>query len=163
MITAIVLPADLRTPIRTVELDKRDLNAYRGLVGGPLEIITFERPEATLYLNDEGKLEGLPLNQRATLMASVHNSAFRGRDVIVGDAFLVGPADRHGDDLSVPKELVTLLLRTERFRVLMQSEGDPEFYGNLLVYNHWLNAYAGAVEWAQRLPQVEEVRVVAAE
>ncbi len=45
----------------------------------------------------------------------------------------------------------------------MQSEGDPEFYGNLLVYNHWLNAYAGAVEWAQRLPQVEEVRVVAAE
>lgn len=103
MITAIVLPADLRTPIRTVELDKRDLNAYRGLVGGSLEIITFERPEATLYLNDEGKLEGLPLNQRATLMASVHNSAFRGRDVITGDALLVGPADRHGDDLSAPK------------------------------------------------------------
>jgi hypothetical protein len=29
MITAIVLPADLRQPIRTVELDKHDLNAYR--------------------------------------------------------------------------------------------------------------------------------------
>ena len=38
----------------------------------------------------EGKLDDLPLNQRATVIAWAHNSAFRGYDVIVGNTFIVG-------------------------------------------------------------------------
>jgi len=48
----------------------------------------------------------LPLNQRATVITWAHNSAFRGYDLILGDAFIVGPVDGNGDDLTVPHELV---------------------------------------------------------
>src|SRR5438874_8994833 len=98
MITAIVIPADLTEPIRLEQLDEHDLHAYRQLVGGSIEVITLERPQSSMYLNDEGKLMELPLNQRATTLLWVHNSAFRGQDVIVGPAFVVGPPDREGDD-----------------------------------------------------------------
>lgn len=159
MITAIALPADMAQPIRLVELHEHDLDAYRALVGGSLEIVTFERPAATLYLNDEGKLDGLPVNQRATLLAWVHNSAFRDVDVIVGDAFIVGAADQHGDDLTVPEELVTLLFHTRYFRVLVRFAGDARLYANLTVFSDWLAAYTNAVQMAV-WQQVEEVRVI---
>jgi small nuclear ribonucleoprotein (snRNP)-like protein len=145
MLTAIVIPADPDHPVRLEQLDRNDLDAYRRLVGGNLEVINLERPMASLYLNEEGKLIELPLNPRATVLLWAHNSAFRGEDIIVGDAFIVGPPDRRGDDTTAPDELVQLLFHTERYRVLVRTQGDKEFYGNLRTFDSWFEAYVYGV------------------
>ena len=53
------------------------------------------------------------MNKRATLLLWAHNPAFRYRDVIVGDVYLVGPVGRHSTDTSVPDEYVERLFRGE--------------------------------------------------
>jgi hypothetical protein len=161
MLTAIVIPADLEQPARLDQLDKNDLQAYRRLVGGNLEVLNLDRPPASLYFNDEGKLIGLPLNPRATALLWAHNSAFRGHDTIAGDAFILGPPDRRGDDTMAPNELVTLLFHTEHYRVLVQNQGDEKLYGNLGTFDSWFDAYLYGVDLAQRWSQIEEIQVVA--
>jgi hypothetical protein len=93
----------------------------------------------------------------------VHNSAFLDRDVIVGDAFIVGPPDHHGNDRSVPDELVTLLFNTKRFRLLAQRQGEAEPKSNSMVFEHWFDAYLNAIQTARHWSRVEEVRIVADE
>jgi hypothetical protein len=160
MITAIVIPDDQSEPIRLEQLDEHDLDSYQRLVGGSIEIINLERPASTLYLNDEGKLLGLPLNQRATALLWTHNSAFRGQDVIMGPAFIVGPPDEEGHDEDVPPELVELLLETKRYCVQVQTHDDHRWHGNELVFTDWFEAYAYGGKLAQRWSLVEEVRVI---
>ena len=162
MITAIVIPADPNEPIRLEEIERSDLAAYRRLVDGNIELVTLERPPASLYFNEEGKLVDLPLNPRATALLWVHNSAFRQRDSIMGDAFILGPPDRQSYDTTAPEELVRLLLHTERYRVLVQNEGDEQFYGQLRTFDSWFEAYAQGITLAtRRWSQVEEIQVVA--
>jgi len=130
MITAVVLPADIDQPIRQQQIRPSDLATYRELVGGNLEVVELFRPSASLYINDEGKLNHLPLNQRATVITWAHNSAFRGYDLILGDAFIVGPVDGNGDDLTVPHELVKLLFDTSSYRIEIKTAGSSQWSGN---------------------------------
>jgi hypothetical protein len=127
MITAIVIPADPDQPVRQQHIEKSDLSAYRQIVGGHLKVLNFDRPPASMYVNEEGKLNRMRLNHRATTLMWVHNSAFRGQDVIAGPAFIVGRPDRHGDDKSVPDDLLTLLLNTKRYRVQLQTQSDTRW------------------------------------
>jgi uncharacterized protein DUF3846 len=159
-IRVIVLPVDPNQRIRLQQLDPHNLDTQRALVGGSLQILHLERPEAAIYLNEAGKLNRLRVNHRATTLAWVHNSAFRGRDVIVGPAYVVGPTNRHGYDGSAPDDLVELLLHTERYRVQVQTNNRPEWNGNELVFTDWLEAYGYGVDLAQRWTVVDEVRVV---
>ncbi|MBP2322673.1 hypothetical protein JOF56_003058 [Kibdelosporangium banguiense] len=159
MITAIVIPADLTKPLALQEIEASDVDSYRSLVGGHLEVVAFQRPAAYLYINEEGQALDLPLNLRATLLAWVHNSAFRGNDWLVGDAVLVG-AVKHGEDLSVPEEYVTLLLKAQRFRVAVQAYGDEQWYANDAVFDAVFAAYIAAADLAQRWTQVAELMVV---
>ncbi len=161
MLTAIVVPADPEQPARLEQLGKNNLDAYRRLVGGNIEVVSLERPPASLYFNEEGKFTGLSLNLRATALLWAHNSAFRGRDNILGDAFILGPPDRQGDDTSAPEELVALLFHTGSFRVLIKNQGDERYFGHLPTYDSWFTAYVRGVELAQRWSQIEEIQVVA--
>ncbi|ARP71761.1 DUF3846 domain-containing protein [Streptomyces pluripotens] len=161
MLTAIVIPADPAEPARLEQLDKRDVDAFRALVGGHLQVINLERPAATMYLNDEGKLDGLPFNPRATALLWAHNAAFRDQDVIAGDAFIVGVPDRHGDDTTAPTELVDLLFHTKRYRVLVQGEGDEKFYGHLRPFDSWFEAYGFGVHLVRMFSQLQDVQIVA--
>jgi hypothetical protein len=160
VITAIVIPVDPAQPIRQQHLEKRDVDAYRAIVGGNLQILNLERPPATMYLNEEGKYEGLRVNDRATALLSVHNSAFRGRDVIAGTAFLVGVPDQHGDDTSVPDDFVELLFNTPRYRVQMWTSAARQWGTDSLVFINWWEAYRYAVQLADSWSVIEEVRVV---
>lgn len=161
MLTAIVIPADPAEPARLQQLNKRDVDAFRALVGDHLQVLNLERPAATMYLNDEGKLDGLPFNPRATALLWAHNPAFREEDVIAGDAFIVGVPDRHGDDTSAPTELVDLLFHTKRYRVLVQGEGDEKFYGHLRPFDSWFEAYGFGVHLVRVFSQLQDVQVVA--
>ncbi|ROP38970.1 DUF3846 domain-containing protein [Saccharothrix texasensis] len=161
MLTAIVIPADERQPIRQQQIEPHDLNAYRQIVGGNLEVVTLDRPPVSLYLNEEGKLEGLPVNPRATALAWVHNSALRAAtDVIVGPAFIVGPVDRHGDDLTAPLDLVDLLFTTKRFRVQVLIGTSQQWRQAEMVFASWMEAYRYAARLGLIQPDAREVRVV---
>ncbi|MCA1601265.1 MAG: DUF3846 domain-containing protein [Acidobacteria bacterium] len=162
MITAIVLPADMAQPIRQQQVEPSDLKTYWELVDGHLEVVDLFRPSASLYINEEGKLNDLPLNQRATVITWVHNSDFCGQHLILGDAFIVGPIDDNGDDLTVPEELVKLLFETPSYRVAVKTTGSSQWNGDQLRWDNWLEAYMYAIDLAQRWKQIQEVRVVAA-
>lgn len=155
-----MIPVDAQQAIRQVQLDPSDAHTYREIVGGPLEIVTFDRPRACLYVNEDGKLEAFAvINARATVLAWAHNSALRGRDPIVGDALLVGPPDK-GYDTSVPEELTELLFAARAFKVEIQVHGDEAWYGNEQVHGDVFAAYAAGIDLAQRWSHVVNIRVV---
>lgn len=160
MITAIVIPVDPGQPIRLHQIDPNDLDAYQQIIGGNLQIVSLDRPPAAMYLNEEGKLNGMRVNHRATALAWVHNSDFRGSDVIVGPALIVGPTNQHGDDTSVPEDLSDLLTNTKQYRVQVRIESDSRWNTDGEVFADWFAAYHYAVRLAETREGVEHVRVV---
>jgi hypothetical protein len=96
VINGICIPAEITEPARVVEITDGD--SICALVGGYMEALMVN-PTTTCYLNEEGKLDGLPVNVRATAMM-LH--ALHGTDVIVGDVVLLGFDPETGEDLSLP-------------------------------------------------------------
>jgi hypothetical protein len=96
VIKGICIPAEITEPARVVEIT--DGGSISALVGGWMEAIMVN-PTITCYMNEEGKLDGLPVNVRATAMM-LH--ALHGTDVIVGDVVLLGFDREEGMDLSLP-------------------------------------------------------------
>lgn len=58
------------------------LEELQGFVGGYIEIVPTYKDDEILVVNEEGKLEGLPFNKEATLLARI------SWDYIAGDALL---------------------------------------------------------------------------
>lgn len=160
MITAIVIPVDSDQPIRVQQLEPYDLDAYQQIIGGNLQIIGLDRPPAAMYLNEEGKFYQLRVNHRATALAWLHNPDFRGSDVIVGPTLVVGPADRHGNDTSVPEELVGLLTNAEQCHVQTRTEDEPWWSSDDQTFTDWVEAYRHALHLIETGYSVEHVRVV---
>lgn len=160
MITAIVIPEDQAQPLHLEQIPS-DVDAYWAVVRGPLlQLVTSNRPSAALYVNEEGQLDGLTVNARATALMWVHTSKLRSHDVIVGDALLVGPPDPSGNKSSVPEEYRRLLLNPGSFSVNVQVHGETQWYGNGQVFSDVFCAYAVGIDLAQRWAQVVNVRVV---
>lgn len=90
------IPVDGVPVVETVDRD--DLGWMQRTVGGYIEILNVGT--GYLVVNEEGKLQRLPVNPTATRLV-------RGRDVIVGQAFLVGPEDEDGNMTSVPDGLAS--------------------------------------------------------
>lgn len=161
MIKIMVVPADLLLPVRLVDHDETSLRAAQALVGGPIEPIGLTRPAATLYVNENGKIDGLPRNGRATLLAWVHVPELRGQDVIVGDAYLAGPV-RRGLDTGTPADLIAVLTGTGAVQVQTRSRRRrwttlPSTVGT--VWDEPFDAYATAL-LALDDPDSIDVRVI---
>lgn len=96
---AMVIPPD--GPVYTVSLPERgteELRELQGYVGGWIELVPTEAP-VSVFCNEEGKLDGLPANPRAT---ALFNSLLAPWDVIVGTVVVLGPVDdRSGDTRSL--------------------------------------------------------------
>ncbi|KPM50229.1 hypothetical protein ACG83_41500 [Frankia sp. R43] len=142
-----LVPADPLLPVRPVDHDETSLRAAQALVGGPIEPIGLTRPAATLYVNQNGKPDGLPRNGRATLLTWVHVQQLRGQDVIVGDAYLAGP-ERRGLDTDTPAALLAVLTGTAvqvqtRSRRRRRWMTLPSTVG--MVYDEPFDAYATAL------------------
>lgn len=96
-VTGIIIRTDNSVEIRDV-LDEGV--TYQAIVGGWLEAIGVD--DATMYINEEGKLLSLPPNLIATGIA--HSSrGISQRDFISGNVLLVGPPDMMGNDTDVPE------------------------------------------------------------
>ena len=80
---AVIIPADSRTPVRLVDAELT-LDYLQGAVGGLIEAVNIEEVltdegrkdvDATVFVNEEGKLLGLPVNSRATDLCALSPSA----------------------------------------------------------------------------------------
>lgn len=87
-------------------------------VGGYIECVTMHLHDrdgvdviASMWVNEEGKLDGLPHNELAT---RIFTSQFHTLDRIVGDVIITGGADEEGDALGLDDtlalDLATLLI-----------------------------------------------------
>lgn len=107
-ITGVLVPADILEPVKQVEFDRDDYGKIAGYVGGYLQFV--DVPNATIVCNEEGKLDGLPTNERATQFLYDERPEFINRDVLAGDVLVLGGADGAGNSLSVPRDVAARLL-----------------------------------------------------
>ena len=78
--------------VRTVE--ELDLETLRGFVAGDIEILTVGRDDEHLYINEEGRINGLPLNRYVT------DDSGNVWDIL-GDFVLLAPGDEEGNETSL--------------------------------------------------------------
>jgi len=79
-----------------------------GVVHGYIEPVYLDG--ATAYVNEEGKLEGLPKNQVATDIAHAHNAIY-GDDWIAGNMLIVGDCDDEGEMMTLTTEWLNANLK----------------------------------------------------
>lgn len=97
-IAVLRVPADMEEPIQLVTVEA-DLDTLRGLLdGGWLEGIGGDG--WTAYLDEEGRIKGLPVNRRATTLARM--LLWGSGEQVVGPVVFLGPVDRNGDETEVP-------------------------------------------------------------
>lgn len=76
---------------------KNTLKTFQDFVGGYIQVVDITSHHA-LVVNEEGKLQGLPVNRKATtLFQKLCNTT----DYIVGDAFIVRKDEEGFTDVSI--------------------------------------------------------------
>lgn len=161
-VTAIIIPVDDSQSLRQEQIDNRDWRGHQKLVGGTFEVVSLDEPEASLYCNDEALNLSMPLNQRASLIAAVHNSAFRGHSAIFGPAFLLGAVGDNGYTAGCPQLYIDLWFSTVRFRMEWRPEEESQWEDTGDTFTNVMNAYVLAAKFGINVPGVADVRVVPA-
>lgn len=160
MVTGVVVPHDDNLPLELREFG--GLADYQQAVGGSVEAVDLDSPATTLFVNDEGKIHGMPVNRRATLLAWLTNRYLRRSDVICGSAVLVGPPDEFGCSQRVPADFLALLLETKAYAAEVQTVDNPNTWSrNLITFDDFWQAAAYALSLAERWLAVTQIRVVA--
>lgn len=98
--TNTVLGLQVTTDGTVKELETLSLESLQEGVGGWVQAIDI-RHDVTMWLNEEGKMEGLPLNPVAQ---ALWNQAFGQTDYIVGNAVFTGGTDEDGQTLPLSRE-----------------------------------------------------------
>jgi hypothetical protein len=96
--------------ITVVDLDSEEgsYNILSNAVDGYIEAIRFTET-LNMYINEEGKLNGLMVNPMAT---AIFQTRYGKVDIIVGNAVLTGGVDEDGEDMGLSDEQV------ERFKFI---------------------------------------------
>ena len=76
------------------------LAVLQDAVGGYIEAVDLA-DNLTMWVNEEGKLNGLPINPMATMLWEKH---FGFTDVIVGDVIFTGGTGSEGETLGLSEE-----------------------------------------------------------
>lgn len=79
-------------------------NDLRKAVGGMIEAVRFGRNNYFCYINEEGKLLNLPVNNLVTSLWYDSGQIILLGDYIAGDAIFFGGVDEEGNDLDIPKD-----------------------------------------------------------
>lgn len=111
-IVALVFPVGDEEPYLTRVVP--DLDTMSGLVGGYLQALPLGHG-ATLYLHEEGKYEGLPLNRHANVLVRDLGVGLAPDDFIVGQVVVTGDHDAAGRsdgmDHDVPEAILAACRR----------------------------------------------------
>jgi hypothetical protein len=107
MKTAIKLTTEGQASLIDLTADNNELLTLQMAVGGLIEAKTLEG-DYTLFMNEEGKLMQLPINERATEIWLANFPNFP--DVIVGDVVIAGGTDEEGEQLGLDPDYAKKLL-----------------------------------------------------
>lgn len=94
----------ITTEMNTIELPESSYEAISSAVGGYIQIVPLQNDFAgyAMYLHEEGKLIGLPMNDIAT---AVWENSYGRTDIILGNAVLVNAnTDEDGNELPISEE-----------------------------------------------------------
>lgn len=105
---AIKLTAEGNASIIDLTADSNELLTLQMAVGGLIEPKTLASGY-TLIMNEEGKLQGLPINSRATEIWLANFPNFP--DVILGDVVIAGGYDDEGEQLGLESDYANRLLK----------------------------------------------------
>ena len=83
---------------------KYDLETMQGIVGGYIETVYL--PDATVYVNEEGHLLGLPSNERILEIVGSYSPYPPYSLRLLGDALILGKPDLFGYDTDVPNHII---------------------------------------------------------
>ena len=83
------------------------LKELQGAVGGWIELIRCGSLGSG-FINEEGKLKGLPINLLATLIWHKTSPTMKG-DFLVGDVVFCGNEDQHGNTKDIKKEFESFI------------------------------------------------------
>lgn len=85
------------------------LEPLQKLVGGLIEGVSLG--DIYAYVNEEGKILGLPVNVIATRL---WQDAYGRTDIIMGNMVVVGAYDDEGNEMDIPQEHVALVENAAR-------------------------------------------------
>lgn len=158
MVRALRIPADPDEPITEVQVES--LEDYQAIVGGYIEPVDVSALGITMYINEEGLLQQLPLNSRTTFLWWYFVPEARQTAMLVGPALVVGLPDRNGESTDIPREARELLLNSGVWRVEVKTHGDPNWYQNQATYEDYFEAVVWAMVTLERWSAAEDTRVV---
>jgi len=104
MRNALVIGTDSSVSFADLDAPEGSYKVLSNAVGGWIECVAIS-DDLTMWCNEEGKLDGLPVNDIAT---KIFQNRFGAVDVIMGNVVLTGGADDEGDDLGLTEEQVQL-------------------------------------------------------
>lgn len=117
-----IIPADIGQPIRFEDI-AAGLDPMQEAVGGDIQMVGLRAASMNMYINENGKLEGLATNRRATILCHT-TLAIADGDFIAGDAVLVGPTDdEEGADTSLTEGHVAFLENFDQKIALLGKQG----------------------------------------
>lgn len=82
-------------------------NGYKDIqraVDGFIEAVSFGENSYFCYINEEGKLTGLEVNELATSLWYDSGERIMLGDFIAGDAVFFGGVDSNGNDVDIPQD-----------------------------------------------------------
>lgn len=82
------------------EVEPEGYEELTNIIGGMLEGLRVA-DDLFAYIDEEGKLKGLPINPRATALCTVNQTGLAHNDCIVGPMLLFGPCDNAGRDTDI--------------------------------------------------------------
>lgn len=156
MPVGILIPSDEREPLVRREFDS--LESFQEAVGGYVEAVDCG-DDLSLLIHQEGRIFGLPLNRRATLLLHIQRFPFVPQQLLRGDAVLVGTVDVDGTVEDVPHSIAELLLSPSPFQVEMRVDGE-DWHGGPRRFRDYFEASAWALSWAAHDETVRELRVL---
>lgn len=92
-----------------VDFSTDSLSVLQNAVGGYIEAVDLG-DNLTMWLNEEGKLNGLPHNENAQFYFDLRFGP--GVDYIVGNAIFTGGTDNEGDTLGLDDRVVESMTST---------------------------------------------------
>jgi hypothetical protein len=160
-VKAIRIPASTGEPLEVVSIN--GLKDMQSAVGGLVEFQDIDSPNASLVFNEEGKIEDLPMNRRATLLWWIHKPMWRNSDVLAGDVLIVGEPDDEGNTTDVPDELVSLLLKTKVYKIEVVTTAKETFFIKVdELFEQWVDAYYAGIRMLDKFDGIAELKVVPA-
>lgn len=124
-ITALVIPADGTDAYLTAI--SATVSSMQHIVGGAVEAIGLTR-DSVMYLHEEGKFIGLPINGNANRVVFLADPGLASWDFLVGPVVVTGALDSRGRndgaDHDVPASVLDLCLRAG-LRVIDRTGNTP--------------------------------------